>query len=129
GGFAEIATPYCSLRQLAVDAEHGFAACLAASEQEGEALVRFDLATATFIVLRRASAREYDPGDLSIAEPIEFPTEGGLTAHAFFYAPRNTGFVGGPGTKPPLLVISHGGPTGATNPALNPRLQYWTQRG
>ena len=129
GGFAEIATPYCSLRQLAVDAERGFAACFAASEREGEALVRFDLATASFTVLRRASERAYDAGDLSIAEPIEFPTKGGLRAHAFFYAPTNSGFEGLPGTRPPLLVVSHGGPTGATNPALNPRLQYWTQRG
>ena len=129
GSFAEIATPYCSLRELQLSPTAGFAACFAASEREGEALVRFDLASASFSVLRRASDTVYDAADLSIAEPIEFPTEGGLTAHAFFYAPRNAGFVGEPGARPPLLVISHGGPTGVSNPALGPRLQYWTQRG
>jgi dipeptidyl aminopeptidase/acylaminoacyl peptidase len=129
GVFAEIATPYCSLRQLAVDPVAGFAACFAASEREGEALVRLELATASFTVVRRASERAYDAADLAIAEPIEFPTEGGRTAHAFFYPPGNAAFVGEAGTKPPLLVVSHGGPTGASNPALGPSLQYWTQRG
>jgi dipeptidyl aminopeptidase/acylaminoacyl peptidase len=127
GSFETIATPYCSLRELHVG--DGFAACFAASEREGEALVRFDLASRTFSVLRRASDRDYDPADLAIAEPIEFPTEDGRTAHAFFYAPRNAGFIGEPGTRPPLLVVSHGGPTGTTSAALGPKLQYWTQRG
>ena len=37
------------------------------------------------------------------------------------------GFVGpSRRTRPPLLVISHGGPTGATSAALEPKLQYWT---
>ncbi len=127
GAFTGIETPYCSLRELHVG--EGFAACFAASEREGEALVRFDLASRSFTVLRRASAMVSEPAGLAIAEAIEFPTEGGLSAHAFFYAPRHAGFVGEPGTLPPLLVISHGGPTGASNAALNPRLQYWTQRG
>ncbi|HET7042793.1 MAG TPA: prolyl oligopeptidase family serine peptidase [Gemmatimonadales bacterium] len=30
---------------------------------------------------------------------------------------------------PPLLVISHGGPTAATSAVLSPRIQYWTSRG
>ena len=127
GSFAEVATPYCSLRELHVGA--GFAACFAASEHEAEALVRFDLARSSFEVLRRSSETVHEAAGLSIAEAIEFPTEGGLTAHAFFYAPKSAGFVGTPGTKPPLLVISHGGPTGVNNPSLGPRLQYWTQRG
>jgi dipeptidyl aminopeptidase/acylaminoacyl peptidase len=127
GAFEAIATPYCSIRELHVG--DGFAACFAASEREAEALVRFDPASRTFSVLRRASDRTYDAADLAEPEAIEFPSEGGRTAHAFFYAPRNGGFVGEPGTKPPLLVVSHGGPTGATNAALDPKLQYWTQRG
>ena len=31
--------------------------------------------------------------------------------------------------KPPLLVLSHGGPTAATGTTLTPSIQYWTSRG
>jgi len=34
-----------------------------------------------------------------------------------------------PGERPPLLVLSHGGPTGSTFSFLNFRIQYWTSRG
>ncbi len=32
---------------------------------------------------------QIDEGYLSAPEAVEFPTEGGLTAHMNFYAPRN----------------------------------------
>jgi hypothetical protein len=53
-----------------------------------------------------------DPAFVSTAEAIGFPTEGGLTAHAFFYARANRDHRGPDGERPPLIVISHGGPTG-----------------
>jgi dipeptidyl aminopeptidase/acylaminoacyl peptidase len=127
GTFAEIETPFCAMREIQVGA--GVAVFFAASEREVESLVRFDLASARAQVIRRSSEIAFDAGDVSIAEPIEFATEGGATAHAFFYAPKNGSFSGPAGTRPPLLVISHGGPTGATSAMLRPGLQYWTQRG
>jgi len=66
---------------------------------------------------------------VSVPRPIEFPTEGGAVAHAFFYPPRNRDYVGPPGEKPPLIVMSHGGPTSATTSVLNLSGQYWTSRG
>jgi dipeptidyl aminopeptidase/acylaminoacyl peptidase len=128
GAFAAIETPYCALREIQVGA--GFAVLFAGSEREVEALVRIDLATAETHVIRRSSEIAFDDaGDVAVAEAIEFPSEGGTTAHAFFYAPRNRSFAGPAGTRPPLLVLSHGGPTGATSAMLRPGLQYWTQRG
>ena len=61
--------------------------------------------------LRRGSTLDADPDYSSVPEAIEFPTAGGLTAHAFFYPPRNRDFRAPAGEKPPLLVMSHGGPT------------------
>ena len=66
---------------------------------------------------------------ISKAQPIEFPTENGLTAHAFYYAPMNGGYAAPAGEKPPLVVISHGGPTSAADTYLDLRKQYWTSRG
>ncbi|HET6793260.1 MAG TPA: S9 family peptidase [Acidimicrobiales bacterium] len=66
---------------------------------------------------------------LSAPRPIEFPTGEGLTAHALFYPPANADFEGPPDERPPLVVMSHGGPTGATSPVLNLSIQYFTSRG
>ncbi|HEV8114896.1 MAG TPA: S9 family peptidase, partial [Acidimicrobiales bacterium] len=62
-------------------------------------------------------------------EPIEFPTAGGVTAHALLYPPTNPE-VGAPDDeRPPLLVMIHGGPTSAARPMLQLSRQYWTSRG
>jgi len=46
-----------------------------------------------------------------------------------FYPPQNPDYAGPADERPPLLVISHGGPTAATSSELNLRIQYWTSRG
>src|SRR5262249_3775129 len=92
-------------------------------------IVDFNLKTRTSTTLQRASRIEIDSGYISRAQAIEFPTEDGLTAHGFFYPPRNRDFVGPTNEKPPLLVKSHGGPTSATVATLIPSVQYWTSRG
>ena len=80
-------------------------------------------------VLYRARERELDHRFLSTAKHVEFPTEDGQKAHAFFYPPRNPGFTAPQGERPPLLVHSHGGPTAAVSDDLNLEIQYWTTRG
>jgi dipeptidyl aminopeptidase/acylaminoacyl peptidase len=92
-------------------------------------IVRLDPDTGRCEVLRRSSEVTVDPGYLSIPEAIEFPTEHGLTAHGFFYAPRNRDYAAPSGERPSLLVKSHGGPTSATSTACNLGIQYWTSRG
>src|SRR4029079_13644825 len=66
---------------------------------------------------------------ISKPETIEFPTENGLTAFGFFYAPQNKDYTATQGELPPLLVMSHGGPTAATSATFSLRIQYWTSRG
>jgi dipeptidyl aminopeptidase/acylaminoacyl peptidase len=102
---------------------------LAGSPTEPESLVEIELPTGNVSVIRRASAVKPDPGYTSIPEAIEFPTDGGQTAHAFYYPPKNRDFVGPPGEAPPLIVIIHGGPTSATAAQFRMTTQYWTSRG
>ena len=73
--------------------------------------------------------RRFDAAFISEPGAIEFPTTGGLTAHAFFYAPESGDHVPVAGDRPPLVVFSHGGPTAATYARLNPEVQFWTSRG
>jgi dipeptidyl aminopeptidase/acylaminoacyl peptidase len=63
------------------------------------------------------------------AQHIEFPTEGGRTAFAYYYPPHNPDFAAPEGETPPLVVKCHGGPTSAVAPSLNLGVQYWTSRG
>ena len=107
----------------------GQAVFAAGSPARPPAVQRLDLADKSVAVLRRASAHSVDPGYLSAPRPVEFPTEGGLTAHAFYYPPANRDFTAPEGEKPPLLVKSHGGPTSAASMSLSPAIQYWTSRG
>ncbi len=122
-----IELPYTEIWR--VKAGKGFVVLGVGSPMEPSALVRLDLAAKQIEVLRRSSNLTIDPGYLSIPQAIEFPTEGGLTAHAIFYPPKNRDFIAPEGERPPLLVMSHGGPTGATSTAFNLEVQYWTSRG
>jgi dipeptidyl aminopeptidase/acylaminoacyl peptidase len=119
--------PYTEIDGLR--AADGKAVFVAGSPAEVTAVVRLDLATRRFEVLRRSSDTPLDPGYLSVPELIEFPTEDGRTAFGLYYPPRNRDFAAPAGERPPLLVISHGGPTSSTSTRLRPEVQYWTSRG
>ncbi len=101
----------------------------AASPTQAAAIVRLDLATAKIEMLRRSSSVSIDPAYISVAQPVEFPTEHGQSAYAYFYPPRNPDFQAPADELPPLLVISHGGPTAATSSRLSLEIQFWTSRG
>ncbi len=115
----------------------GRAVFMAASPTEPYSVNQFDLASGQLSILRRSfepmkvpgASDGIDPGYFSIPQPVEFPTENGLTAHALFYPPANPDFSAPAGELPPLRVLSHGGPTGSTSSALRYGLQYWTSRG
>lgn len=119
--------PYSEIGDLR--AGPGWVVFHAGSPMEPTSIVRLDLATGRLEVLRRSGEVAVDAGFLSLPQAIEFPTERGLTAHAFFYPPRNRDYVACPDERPPLLVISHGGPTSATSSTLDLAIQYWTSRG
>lgn len=126
GRFDEIATPFNSIEELHVGA--GFAVFLGASPTEPEAVIRLDLASGAWQTLRSTSAARPDPDFASLPEAIAFAS-GGAIAHAFFYRPMNRDTTGPSGERPPLLVVSHGGPTGSTDAAFKWSFQYWTSRG
>ena len=122
-----LATPFTDLDDLC--AGPGFVVALAASPTQPPQVVRIDAATGAHEVLARGVDETPDPGTLSIPEPIDFASAGGRSAHAFFYPPRNRDFEAPVGEKPPLVVMSHGGPTSMARNSLRLAIQYWTSRG
>jgi dipeptidyl aminopeptidase/acylaminoacyl peptidase len=92
-------------------------------------LVGVQLDSGKIEVLRRSCEVAIDPTYISVPEAIEFPTEGGLTAHGFFYPPKNPDYQAPAGELPPLIVYVHGGPTSAVPNDLELEVQFWTTRG
>jgi len=125
--FEPVETPYTDISYVNASGPRAF--FRAASPVERAAVVSLDLRGGGVEVLKRASETAVDAGYVSEAEAVEFPTEGGRTAHAFFYRPRNRDFAAPEGERPPLLVKCHGGPTSATTTALRLDVQFWTSRG
>ncbi len=112
-----------------VRAAPGGVVFIAGSPTEPSSIVRLELATSKIEVLRRSREATPDVGYLSLPQAIEYPTEHGWISHGIYYRPKNRDYVGPPGEKPPLLVMSHGGPTAATSISLRYAIQFWTSRG
>jgi len=92
-------------------------------------LVWLDFAARSIDVIRTSIESSVDEAYLSSPEAIDFPTEDGLRAHALFYPPTNPDATGPEGTRAPLIVMAHGGPTGHSTPAFDLGMQFWTSRG
>ena len=103
--------------------------CKVGTAMEPSRLVEIDPATGSQAPLVEPAPIEIDAGYVSVARPVSWPTPDGSTAHGFFYAPTNHDVVAPEGTLPPLVVISHGGPTGSTSATFNLSYQFWTSRG
>lgn len=127
GDFTPLDLPFTAFSNLHATPE--CALFVAGSPTQAPAVVRLDLATDRFEILRRSSDVTVDPGYISAPETLEFPTENGRTAHAIYYPPQNQDFRAPATEKPPLLVLSHGGPTSMTTTTFDLSKQYWTSRG
>jgi dipeptidyl aminopeptidase/acylaminoacyl peptidase len=127
GAMQQVGLLYTSLHN--VQASRGKVALFAGSATLAERVLTIHLDSGAQEVVRVSNPAHVDPASLSIPKPIEFPTEGGLTAHGFYYPPKNQDFESPPGEKPPLVVHCHGGPTGSGGPTYAFEYQYWTSRG
>lgn len=123
-----LATPFSALVSIQALDDRQIAA-IGYSPIQSPALVLIDVSTGACEVVHRPSPTKLLSDDISVAQPISFPSANGRTAHALFYLPANTVTHGPAGDRPPLIVQAHGGPTGAASAAFNLAVQYWTSRG
>jgi dipeptidyl aminopeptidase/acylaminoacyl peptidase len=94
-----------------------------------DAVVRVELATGVVETLRPSSTIDFPANLLSAPESVEFPSSDGHATHAFYYPPRHATYSAAKAELPPLILISHGGPTTAASPTLDLKVQFWTSRG
>ncbi len=122
-----LAAPFEDIVELRVGA--GFAVVEAGSPTAPTCIAKIALADGAVTVLASSTDDVPDASLLSVPRAISFASADGRTAHAFHSPPRNAGFQAPPGERPPLIVISHGGPTAMASNTLKLSTQFWTSRG
>ena len=127
GSLTPIETPYTNVDFLRCRADG--AAFVGSAPSLPPTLVTLDFRTNELRQVRRAFEPEIDAASVSPAASIQWLSGDGQQAHGLYYAPANAEFTAPAQDRPPLLVVSHSGPTSAAVPTLRYGVQYWTSRG
>jgi dipeptidyl aminopeptidase/acylaminoacyl peptidase len=130
GGRSDVDVPYTAM--VALTAVGDRVALIGASftaESEIVVIDPTDPGHPLVTTVRPARDLGFDPAWFSTPRHIEFSTTDGATAYGFFHPPTNPEVGGPPDARPPLLVLSHGGPTGAARCQLQLSIEFWTSRG
>ncbi len=80
-------------------------------------------------IIRLSSEQNVNPGDVSEASAIVFPTQDGQNCYGYYYPPVNSNYRAPTQEKPPVRVLIHGGPTSMTRPGYSRQYQFWTSQG
>jgi len=130
GELTDLDLPYDALRfGPSIDVAGSTIVFAAGSATRPTELVWLDFSARSVDVIKTSAESPVDHAYFSVPEAIDFPTEGGLTAHALFYPATNPDATGPDGERPPLIVTAHGGPTGHTTAVFDLGVQFWTSRG
>ena len=110
--------------------------CLAGSPDRATCIIQIDCSnpdTQSINILHKSPPPKFATDWISKGSAISFINRDGLSSHGFFYPPVNPKQVNQEqqtgGGFPPLLVLSHGGPTDSVRRNLNLKIQYYTSRG
>jgi len=79
--------------------------------------------------LARPGAHCLAPDIVSVGETLHLGAADGRKVPAVYYPPRNPDYRLADDAPPPMLVMAHGGPTGAATRGLQLKVQFWTSRG
>jgi dipeptidyl aminopeptidase/acylaminoacyl peptidase len=130
GVLRDLDLPYDAIYpSIYVAVEGTQALIVAGSATMPKQVVRLDVDTSSWEVLRTSAQVPVDSAFFSIPRAIEFPTENDLTAHALYYPPVNPDCGAAEGDLPPLIIDVHGGPTDCSTALFTLGMQFWTSRG
>ena len=130
GELAPVATPAVAFSSLAYAGDSVIVVATGALAPTAITRIRLEGAhIRSRTVLKSSTDTELDPAYLSAAETVSWHNSQGALVHGFFYVPTNADVAAHPDEQPPLLVLSHGGPSSLSSPGLSLEVQYWTSRG
>jgi len=127
GSSKEIRTIFSTIDQVR-GSKNSIAFVGQTDSQPGE-VVAMDLDSNTSQTIQRAAETDIDETYIASAQHISFKSAPDELTHAWYYPPKNPGYTAPAGNLPPLIVLSHGGPTGNSSGAFSLAIQYWTTRG
>lgn len=125
--------PECGLIR-SVCVYEGRTYCIGQTDRAAVSVLAFDSPGAEPRVLAGGEPARHR---VSTPEPFSCSVAGAERVHGFFYAPLNDpaglcGSAGGQTSRalpPPLLIMTHGGPTATSYPVYRAALQYWCAQG
>ncbi|EXJ10945.1 prolyl oligopeptidase family serine peptidase [Nitrincola nitratireducens] len=120
-----VTLPFSRLSSLSLSSTHAY--CVAESEDRYPGVVALDLVELTWKIIVGADTPDHP---VSLPQPYWIKTTNACDVQSFYYPPLTppSQLTQEP-SAPPLILLTHGGPTSATYPVLNPRVQYWTSAG
>lgn len=128
GHIEPIALPFkCFENALLADENHIYF-CASAPTIEA-AIYRYDIKQQTYEKLTENKKFSLPPEDISLPQAISCQSAKQRTCYAFYYPPKNNQYQAPDGELPPLIVLSHGGPTAHSSNSLDANVQFWTHRG
>lgn len=122
----DLAPDYGLIRSVAVC--QGRIYCIGQAGGSAVAVLELDHVGAVPRVLAGGAAADHP---VSAPQPFSCAVAQDEQVHGFFYAayPVTPAIQASPVTKPPLLILTHGGPTATSYPVYRAAVQYWCSHG
>jgi dipeptidyl aminopeptidase/acylaminoacyl peptidase len=111
-----------------VDVGGGLAAAVVNYRDRPAALALYDHDQHSWTTVRSATEMIMDAASVSLARLVSWTTEHGIV-YGCFYPPVNGEFRAPTGSLPPMITLSHGGPTAFSAADFKIAYQFWTSRG
>ncbi len=111
-----------------VDVGAGQVAALLNYPDRPAALALYDLDQHSWTTVRSTTEMIMDAASVSLARLVNWATEHG-TVYGWLYLPVNGEFRAPTGSLPPMITLSHGGPTAFSAGDFKIAYQFWTSRG
>lgn len=122
----DMAPDYGLIRSVCAFEGHIY--CIGQSSDAGVAVLAFDSHSGKPRVLAGGEPATHQ---LAVPEPFSCTVADTEQVHGFMYYPTGHGptDLSEPDARPPLLIMTHGGPTATSYPVYRPALQYWCSQG